>query len=628
MKKVLLFVLVLFCVTILNANAQIKWDADKFMPLNQVKDGMKGKGYTVFFGTTVEEFDFEVVSVEYNFSPGWHVVWCKGTSENFIRTGVAGGMSGSPIYIDGKLMGALSLGAFNQRRDANLFGVTPIGQMVKVAERGMKPNLTYAGAKFFDYGSENVSEGLNINPLQYPNGHNVTQQKSLEKQSKTHGLAQKLYQNSMRLSIPVALSRLDAHSMQLLKPFFDRYNMVPVQAAGGGGGPVKKSPVEMGQIIGSQFVRGDFVAFGYGTITYIDKNEVLAYGHSSSGEGNINMPLSGGYVHYILPSTSRSSKIASPTQLIGTLVQDRDPAIAGLIKKLPSSHHYVPVNAKLQTSDKKVHEVNYEVVREQFYTPMFTGIAISNIIAGREFAFNDHTVNTKATITLEENPKIDNNVIVIENIFSSSLSPGSNVSGTVISPIRSLITNPFEKVRIESVNFDIKIEDKRRTAGILKATLDKNVYRPGEEIELTLTIRPYLEQPETLVGKIKIPKDTPDGIIMLAALSGSSYQSWSRSRSPGSFRAQNINQLIELIQDEESNTNLILELSAPRPGLTVQGEEFPNLPLSIQSVMNTALRRGETGYTAGTVIHTDKVATDYVLSGSTTMPVAVNRNAQ
>ncbi len=627
MKKVLLCVLVLFCVSILHANAQIKWDAEKFMPLDQVKIGMKGKGYTVFFGTTVEEFDFEVVSVEYNFSPGWHVVWCKGTSDNFKRTGVAGGMSGSPIYIDGRLMGALSLGSFNQREHANLFGVTPIEQMVKVAGRGMKPNLTYAGAKFFDYGSEYVSEGLNISPLQYPNGHNVTQQKSLEKHSKTEGLAQIINQNSMRLSIPVALSRLDGHSMQLLKPFFDRYNMVPVQAAGGGG-PVKKSPVEMGQIIGSEYVRGDYVGFGYGTITYIDKNEVLAYGHASSNEGNINMPLSGGYVHYILPSTSRSSKIASPTQLIGTLVQDRDPAIAGLIKKLPSSHHYVPVKAKLQTSDKKIHDINYEVVREQFYTPVYTGIAINNIIVGREFGFNDHTVNTKATITLEENPKIENNVIVIENIFSSSGSPGFNVNGTIVNPIRSLITNPFEKVRIESVNFDIKIEDKRRTAGILKATLDKNVYRPGEEIELTLTIRPYLEQPETLVGKIKIPKDTPDGIIMLAALSGSSYQSWSRSRSPGSFRAQNINQLIELIQDVEPNTNLILELSAPRPGLTVQGEEFPNLPLSIQSVMNTALRRGETGYTAGTVIHTDKVATDYVLSGSTTMPVAVNRNAQ
>ncbi len=627
MKKVLLCVLVLFCVSIFHANAQIKWDAEKFMPLNQVKTGMKGKGYTVFFGTTVEEFEFEVVSIEYNFSPGWDVVWCKGTSDNFMRTGVAGGMSGSPIYIDGRLMGALSLGSFNQRLHANLFGVTPIQQMVKVAERGMKPNLTYAGAKFFDYGSEFVAEGLNIKPLQYPNGYNVTQEKQNNSQPQSHVSAQKLYQNSMRLSIPIALSRLDGYSMQLLKPFLDKYNMVPVQAAGGGG-PVKKSPVEMGQIIGTQFVRGDYVAFGYGTITHIDKNELLAYGHSSSGEGNINMPLSGGYVHFILPSTSRSSKIASPTQLIGTLVQDRDPAIAGLIKKLPSTHHYLPVKATLQTSNKEIHDINYEVVREQFYTPLYTGLSISNIIAGREFFFNDHTVNTKATITLAKNPKLDSHEIVIENIFSSSGSPGSNVSGTVISPIRQLITNPFEKVRIESVNFDIKVDDKRKTAGILKAHLDKNVYRPGEEIELTLIIRPYLEQPETLIGKIKIPKDTPDGVVMLAALSGGSYPSWSRSRSPGSFRAQNINQLIDLLQYQEPNTNLILELSAPRPGLTVQGEEFPNLPISIQSVMNTALRRGETGYTAGTVIHTAKVATDYVMVGSTTIPVAVNRNAQ
>ena len=627
MKKVLLCAFVTFCLVAFHANAQIEWDVEKFMPLSEVKTGMKGKGYTVFSGTTVEEFDCEVVSVEYNFSPNWHVVWMKGASDNFKRTGVAGGMSGSPIYINGRLMGALSLGYYNQREHANLFGVTPIEQMIKVAERGMKPNLRYASVKFIDLGSEYVSEGLDMVPSLIPEGSRVLRQNPLDNSTQRSIPSLNTPKNSLRLAIPVALPRLDATTWQLLKPVFDRYNMVPVQAAGGSGG-VKKSPVEKGQIIGTEFVRGDYTSFGYGTITYIDGNELLAYGHSASGEGNVNLPLSGGFVHFILPSTSRSSKIASATQPIGTLVQDRDPAIAGLIKKLPNTHHYIPVTAKVQTSDKKVHDAYYEVIREPFYTPLYTGIGISNIVSGIEFFFNDHTINTKATITLKDHPDLDTQKIVLRNIFSSSGSPGSNVSRIVQSPIRDLISNPYAKLKIESVDFDIKIEDKRKTASILTARVDKLVYRPGEEVKMTFTIRPYLEQPMTLTGTIKIPKDTPDGIVLLRAMNSSSYQLWKRSRAPGVSRPKNINQLIKLLQSDEPNTNLILELSAQQPGLTVQGEEFPNLPISVMSVMNTAMRVGESGYTFGTALHTDKIETDYIIVGSTAMPIAVDRNAQ
>ena len=628
MKKVLLCALVVFCLITIQVNAQIKWDVGEFMPLSEVKPGMKGKGYTVFFGTTVEEFDLEVVSIEYNFSPGWPVVWAKGTSENFKRTGVAGGMSGSPIYINGRLMGALSLGSFNQREHANLFGVTPIEQMVKVAARGMKPNLRYVGAKFLDLGSEYVSEGLDMVPSLIPAGNKSLRQNPSDNSTQTPNSRLNIRENSLRLAIPIALPRLDAATMQILKPVFDRWNMVPVQSAGGGGN-VKKSPIEKGQVVGTEYVRGDYSLFGYGTITYIKGNELLAYGHSASGEGNVNLPISGGYVHFINPSTFRSSKIASATQPIGTLVQDRDPAIAGLIKKLPSTHHYIPVTAKVQTTDMKQHDVYYEVIREQTISGLYTGLSIANIIDAMEFYGNDHTVNAKATIviTLKDKPNLDPQEIVLKNIFSSSGSPGRNVSRIVMDPMRDLIVNPYAKVKIESVNLDVKIEDKRRTARILTARLDKNVYRPGEEVKMTFTLRPYLEQPITLTGTVTIPKDTPNGVILLRAMNSGSYQSRQRSRAPGVFSPRNINQLVKLLERIEPNTNIIMELSVPQSGLTVQGEEFSDLPISVMSVMNTATRLGERGYTFGTSLHTNKVETDYIISGSATMPIAVDRNA-
>ncbi len=629
MKKNLLCVLVVFCMIVLNANAQIEWDAGEFMPLSEVKIGMKGKGYTVFSGTDAEEFTYEVTSIEYNSNPGWHVVWAEGTSENFKRTGVAGGMSGSPVYINGRLMGAISLGYFNQREHSNNFGITPFEQMVNVTKRGMEPNLLYAHTQQTELGSEFVQEGLNMLPTLLPKGDNGLFTNPIDNANMASDFDLNVEEFSLQLAIPVTIPRLDRQTLQLLKPFFARGNMVPVQAAGGGA-PVKESPVEPGQIVGQEAIRGDVASFGYGTITYIDKQkkELLAYGHPAFGEGNVNLPLSGGYVHFILPSRSRSSKIASATQPIGTLVQDRVPAIAGLIEELPNSHHFIPVTAKVQTSDKKVHNLSYEAARDKTFTAAYAASGISGLVSAMEFSGNDHTVNVMAKITLEDHPELDNNEVVVNNIFSSSGSPGFNVSRTILIPMLDLLVNPYAKVKIESIDFDIKLEDRRKTAAILKSRLDKNVYRPGEEVEVTYTIRPYLEQTETLTAKIKIPKDTPDGIVLLRAMSANSYQSWKRSRAPGSSRATNINQLVKLLNDGEPNTNLILELSVPQPGLTVQGEEFPNLPLSVMSVMNTTLRSGENGFTFGTVVHTDKVETDYIIVGSASMPVAVNRNAQ
>ena len=629
MKKNLLCVLVVFCMIVLNANAQIEWDADEFMPLSEVKIGMKGKGYTVFSGTDAEEFTYEVTSIEYNASPGWHVVWAEGTSENFKRTGVAGGMSGSPVYINGRLMGAISLGYFNQREHSNNFGITSFEQMVDVAERGMKPNLLYAHTQQTELGSEFVQEGLNMLPTLLPKTDNGLFPNQIDNANMASDFDLNVEEFSLQLAIPVTIPRLDRQTLQLLKPFFARGNMVPVQAAGGGA-PVKESPVEPGQIVGQEVIRGDVASFGFGTITYVDKQkkELLAYGHSAFGEGNVNLPLSGGYVHFILPSRTRSVKVASPTQPIGTLVQDRVPAIAGLIEELPNTHHFIPVTAKVQTSDKKVHNLSYEAARDKTFTALYAASGISGLVSAMEFSGNDHTVNVMAKITLEDHPELDNNEVVVNNIFSSSGSPGFNVSQTILSPMLDLLVNPYAKVKIESIDLDIKLEDRRKTAVILKSRLDKNVYRPGEEVEITYTIRPYLEQTETLTAKIKIPKDTPDGIVLLRAMSSNSYRSWKRSRSPGSSRATNINQLVKLLNDGEPNTNLILELSVPQPGLTVQGEEFPNLPLSVMSVMNTTLRSGENGFTFGTVVHTDKVETDYIIVGSASMPVAVNRNAQ
>ena len=628
MKKVWLCALIMvFCLAAYHSHAQIKWDAEKFMPLSDVKQGMTGKGYTVFSGIEVEEFDFEVVSVEYNYFPGWHVVWCKGLSENFKRTGVAGGMSGSPIYIDGRLIGALSLGFFNQREHANLFGVTPIELMVKVAQRGMEPNLAYQGTQLFDFGAAAgvQASGLDMGPSLLRDGKVAEMPPSFEQLWFESISNMPSRARSAQLSIPLAHPPLNAELMRYAKPVFDKFNFTPVQATGGGG-RIKKSPVEEGQIIGTEFVRGDVSFFGYGTITHVDGNELLAYGHGASAEGNVNLPLSGGYVHFILPSTSRSSKYAAPTQPIGTLVQDRETAIAGIVGKHPG---YIPVNVMVQTTDGKQHKKGYEVIRDRGVSGLYAGIGASYLLDALEFYFHDHTVNLGATITLKEHPDITARELTYKNIYSSSGSPASGVMQTLNYPMALLDNNTYTKVHVEKIDLDIKVEDKRRTAGIQRLRVDKLRYRPGDTVAVDITLQPYLEMPVVLTGTITIPKDTPDGLVILLASNGNFYESWQRSRAPLNFRYRDINQLVELLKREENNSNIVLELSVPRPGLTVQGQEFSNLPPSVMSVMNTAKQVvGNTGYTAGTAIHVDKLSTDYVVFGSGIIRFVVDRNAE
>ena len=625
MKKALLCALVVFCFAAYHSDAQIQWDAAKFMPLSEVEPGMKAKGYTVFSGTTVEEFDCEVVSIEYNYFPGWHVIWCRGLSDNFKRTGVAGGMSGSPIYVNGRLIGALSLGHFNQRENANLFGVTAIELMVNVTLRGMEPNLTYEGTQLFNLDAAATQEyGLDMGPSLLRDGKIAQTPRSFDEAWFESISSTPARTQPAELLKPLALPPLNPELMRFVKPIFDKFNYTPVQAAGGGG-RIKESPVEEGQIIGTELLRGDLSFFGYGTITYVDGNELLAYGHMDQAEGNVNVPLSGGYVHFIMPSRSRSFKYAAPTQPIGTLVQDRETSIAGIIGKHPS---YIPVNVNVQTSDGKQHEKYYEVMRHKGISPFFAGTGVWFFLDALEFYFNDHTINVETTITLKEHPDIKTRELIYKNIYSSSGSPGLAARQTVVSPMLQLSNNPYTKVQVENVSFDVKVEDKRRTARIQSLQVDKLRYRPGDTVEVEITLQPYLEAPVVQTGTITIPKDVPDGLVMLLATNANFHEVWQRNRAPLSFRHRNINQLVELLQRGENNTNIMMELFVPEPGLTVQGKEFAHLPPSVMSVMNTAKQVGNSGYTTGTTLHVDKTSTDYVISGSGIIRFVVDRNAE
>lgn len=604
-----------FCSIAMHAAAEIKWDAEKFMPLSEIKPGMKGEAYTVFSGTTVESFPFEVVTIEYNFLPQWHVIWVEASGNRFEKTGVAGGMSGSPGYINGRLIGALSLGYFFQREDSNLVGFTPIESMIEVTQRGMQPNMSYSGGGRFDGGIHAAWKPFE--PLPSVSDEFFTTKEFVETRP-----IPAVASGSPLLQLPVALPTMNPHVLGFLKPIFDKHRLMPMRGTAGGS-PVECAPIEPGQIVGMEFSRGDFTAFGYGTMTYIEGNQIIGFGHSMFGEGHVNLPLSGGYVHFILPSITRSFKVASPTKPIGTLVQDRQTAIAGLTGAHPS---FMPVSASIETTDGQTHPVRYEVLRHRDLSAAIAMTGVWNSISALEIDSGDHTININTTITLQDQPNLSTQEIVRNNVYSSSFSPGF-WAFQAFSPLASLISNQYEKIVVKGVNVDIKIEDKRKTAVIEAVRINKNRYRPGEQIEVMVTLRPYLEAPIMQIGHITIPDDAPEGLSTLLIASAVSHEAWQRTRAPLNYYPKNINQLIQLLQHNPSNNNIILEIFIPKIGMTVQGQEFPGLPLSMLSVMSSPSQSGEGGYTRGTTLHIEDVPTKYVISGGQFVRFTVDRNA-
>lgn len=590
----------------------INWDNEKFMSLDEIeklmaKGSVKGKCKTVFRGTKVEEFDIEIVSIERNMMPNWDVIWVKGSGGSFDETGIAGGMSGSPCYIDGRLFGAVSLG-YTWQKKGDILGVTPIESMIAVTEWGMKPKVAHSGG---------ISPSFGMDASYYENDEKIFEQ--LVPPNKSN-LMNNTDLQAARLEIPVSFSGISSRAMELLNPLFSKYNMVPIKGGGSGNKEINV-PVEPGQVLGVEYARGDVAMFAYGTLTYKEDGQFLAYGHSSMGEGNVNLPVSSGYVHFIVPSRARSFKVASAVKPVGTLVQDRVPAIAGNIGDSPN---FIPVDVQLKAEDMPLssEELHFEVLRHKNISPIIAMIGVGYIVDGVVRESGDYTVDTHAVISFSGNG-LKTTKIEKRNVYSGS-GPGYGAL-QILRPLSSLINNNFQPIHVDNITIDVKVKDKRNFAIIESAIINKERYRPGEKVKIDVTLRPYLEKPVVKRGTIKIPEDMPDGEFRLLVSSASSHEAWQRNRAPLNFRPTNVNQLIELLQRGESNDAVIFELFAPKRGMTVQGEELPELPITMLSVLSSPIQTGERGLTKGTTLLIEKMKTDYVVGGSKMLKITVDR---
>ncbi len=601
------------------------WDPDKFKPAEELRRGMKGHILTIVEESRIDQFPIEILSVEKNAFAQGHLIWAKGSGELLTHTGAVGGMSGSPAYVDGRLIGAFAYG-YAYAKDA-MIGITPIAQMLEVWDRDMTPTPRPRRPR---------SRRMGFRPLPGPSewgavtdaddgGSVVLPDAAIRRNPEFDPLRGARME---RLRLPVALRGVAAGASEALSGLFRDAGMVPTQWVGGGGRVDVSARVKPGSTIGTEYIRGDISAYSFGTVTYRepDGDRILAYGHPAFGEGDSYIPLSAGFVHFILASGVRSFKVASPTRVVGTMTQDREAAIAGVVS--PDHPPYLPVAVNVTAEGEAPRAYSYGVLRHPLYTAGLVRSAVWSSLDNAATSDGDYTVRTTAKVTFDD--AYGREPILKSNVMAGSFAPGFAAS-SALSGVNSILNNWYDEIPIARIDLDVDFGDARQAAVIQEARIGRGRIRPGDTAVVSVTFRPYLDEPVVKSYTVDIPPDAPEGFTMAFVGDENSYLSWERSRATKRYQPSNARQMLDILSKGGGGDRLVISLISSKMGVAVAGEELPSLPLSMLNVMNAPVQSGESSLTRGSVIAETTVSAPfdrpYVVNGGTLLSFIIDRDA-
>jgi hypothetical protein len=580
---------------------EIYWQVD------DVKAGMKGVGRTVMKGTKVESFDCEVLGVLKNTSPGRDLVLCRLSGLNLEKTGVIAGMSGSPIYIKGKLLGAVAYAwAFGKEP---LAGVTPFCQMHGFVESYERRDLTNLKANRI---------GL-LSPLKVGEQEFKTVTVAQDFDDPQPVAADGLWMTPLRT--PLMATGFTPHSLKLLGRECRGFGLVPMQ----GGGVTakvaeqeKNAPLEPGSPLVVAMIRGDFDLSGIGTVTHVEGKRVYGFGHPMLGIGSCEFPLMTGYIHAICPRQSISFKMGSPLQDVGVINADVSTCIAGWLGRKADM---LPVRMKVRRETEEPRTFNVEVARQRSLQSALVLTALTNSVDMEGDLPEEMTADLKATIELE-----DREPIVIEDTFSGASYSGGRAPQNLYSQIGAVVSlltfNPHAPVRIKKIDCCTNIRTGRRSAEIEGIDLETETYLPGETLKANVFIKPYKGPKQRVPVSLKLPADLPVGRYSVNFCDDLSCARAILRENPTLGSPQNLDQLLRSIKVLTSvkRSNLVARVALPAAGVAVGGKALAELPPSMVQILGNTRRTGAQSI-GGSLIA--RQATDWIILGSESVPFEV-----
>lgn len=603
-----------------SAFAQVRPAAPATMDVSEIRPGMRGYGLTVFRGTTPERFDVEVIDVLHQFRPDQDLVLVRTLHPILEDAPTVGGMSGSPIYLEDRLVGAYAYGwPFGRHPVA---GVTPIANMLREMARPVRPDsfpgaLPLPGAP--PVASARRSRSAVSDP--YLGGTPRGALAGLAERAGRLAIPRRASAGSTTLvpcSTPLLVGGLEASAVAMLAEQLEPFGIDVLQAGGAGPRTAPAVPASFvdGGALAVTLARGDIASTVVGTVTHVQGRRLVAFGHPMLEAGETGLPTAVARVLHILASVQRSFKIAEPVTPLGSMIHDRQAAIVVDQQLQPAM---IPVRLRLSgVPDAQRTEWNFEVASHRAITPMLVYSSITSAVKSVASDHADVMFDATSRVWLEGRREA---IELRDRGWSANgpSQPGALQQLRGFDVIEAAFANPFVETRPTRIEIDLALRFGHETAAIVDASVESTEVDPGETIDVRVLVRPWDGQEQIRTVAVQIPESTAGQTIAILVEPGDDV---------ALERAEptSLDDVLAAVRERYEPTSIVVSTRMPSRGLRMRGHVVAGLPAS---ALDALQRTGDSDRARAFVTHRrSEIPMDVVLSGGARVELTVRRVAR
>ncbi len=535
------------------------------MPLDEIHRGMRGTLKSVYQGTTIQECNVEILGVVQKFSLGEDIVLARILDGPVVerKSGVIGGMSGSPVYINGRLVGALAFSwAFVTEP---IFGITPIGSMFRAWEN--------------DDAMAQGTSASHPDPGVRLAGRWITQAQVTPCPSAPfvdeHTIA-------LRPVSPVLLcSGFSPEKLGILGKILEPYGLQPMAGPGALRDPVEVT-LEPGASVGVQLCSGSFDISGVGTVTYREGDRLLAFGHPLLKAGKVDFPLTTAWIHDIVPALDSSNKLGSVMAPVGTLVQDTPWSVAGRLGGTPEK---VPVQVQVTDADTGItRRYAFQVIQHDALTPMLVMIGT---VASLDAGYDPGPCGMiRSTVTLEGTKGAK---VTRRNTAYFEGAPVNELARSILEVVALYRYNIYEPQGLRAARVEVNLTRRDETAVIERVYSEQAIGKAGEPLPIHVVIRPWGGEPVDKRVVLDLPADLPATTLEVGAAGGALAGSLRSHLGLLTPDYDSLSGVLEEMERQEDSTELLVLAAGKEKGMAVGGVRLPRLPQSVQTLLSSTV---------------------------------------
>jgi hypothetical protein len=551
--------------------------APPIFPLKDIRPGQKGVGKTVFSGTKIDDFQVEILGVLENIGPRESIILAKLKGGPLASTGVMQGMSGSPVYIDGRIAGAVAL-AFPMAKEA-IAGIRPIEEMLRVDPEPAKK----------------------------------TQLASIPARRQVQAGGQLLEE----IATPVSFSGFTAATLEHFSKQLHDLGFDPRQGAGGGGGgnPDGKlgdpSQLQPGSMISVQLVTGDWAVGADGTVTMIDGNRVYAFGHRFLAAGPSEMPFARSEVLTLVPNVNASFKISSAREWMGSITEDRSNAVSGILGKRAAM---IPIEIKVGARQYRM-----RMIQDRVMTPLITQMAVFSTIDETERSIGPSTFSINGHIDF------DGGTLRVDNVYGGDVSASASAATGIGSPVAFAMGSGFDALKVKNVSLEITPSNRRKQVQIADLAAPRQV-RPGDDLEIVVGLTGDNGVASSKVIRYRVPVGAPLGVLFVTA-SDATMSNMVDLQSAMSAPVHSAAEVLGLLNSVRPSNKAYVRISRMETAYTEEGRDMPDPPPSLSMIFSRAQGgvMNVLNWRRSKVAEIEIPAGDNVVTGNKTVQVEVKQ---